>query len=203
MGFIKELFSKQGCAFCGNEVGALSRTKMKDGEFICSECFKAKCSPFFSAVLYTKDEVQKHMNYMEKQMEFYDKVYSEIPEDKKEKIAKFITSETIVFCDELGMFEVINGKTKLSKTKELFRYDQIRDFKFEVKNNTVEGGKKYSEVNIVLKLLSDRNPDAELENFFTNTDLKKHTHPYATEFKFLVDRNVDEINGGLLGKKLD
>ena len=27
MGFIKELFSKQGCAFCGNEVGALSRTK--------------------------------------------------------------------------------------------------------------------------------------------------------------------------------
>ena len=38
MGFFSELFSKQTCAFCGNQVGAMSRKKMQDKNFICKEC---------------------------------------------------------------------------------------------------------------------------------------------------------------------
>lgn len=32
------LFSKENCIICGSEVGALNRTKMDDGSYICSNC---------------------------------------------------------------------------------------------------------------------------------------------------------------------
>ena len=51
MGFLSNIFSKQTCEICKAEVGALSRTKLKDGTFVCSECTK-NCSKFFSPVLY-------------------------------------------------------------------------------------------------------------------------------------------------------
>ena len=36
--FFKKTFGKQTCAFCGNEVGMMKRTKIKNKEFICSDC---------------------------------------------------------------------------------------------------------------------------------------------------------------------
>ena len=45
MGFLSNLFSKQTCAFCDKEVGALSRKKLHDGNYICKECEK-NCSAF-------------------------------------------------------------------------------------------------------------------------------------------------------------
>ena len=32
------LFSKESCILCGNEVGAMNRTKLNNGTFICSDC---------------------------------------------------------------------------------------------------------------------------------------------------------------------
>lgn len=44
-GFFSNLFSKQTCAFCGKEVGALSRKRLSDKNYICKECEK-NCSAF-------------------------------------------------------------------------------------------------------------------------------------------------------------
>ena len=40
MGFFKNLFSKQACELCSKEVGALSRSKLKDGKYVCYDCLK-------------------------------------------------------------------------------------------------------------------------------------------------------------------
>ena len=46
MGLFSNLFSKQACSLCNTEVGALNRTKLKDGLYICKTC-KKDTSAFF------------------------------------------------------------------------------------------------------------------------------------------------------------
>ena len=82
MGFFKDLVSKKGCELCQKEVGALSREKLKDGTFICSDCRK-ECSKFFSPTLYTLEDVKKHIEYMKLQDELYKKEFESLPADKK------------------------------------------------------------------------------------------------------------------------
>ncbi len=201
MGLFSNLLKKEECAFCYKEVGMLSRTKLKDDTFICSDCVK-DCSPYISAVRYTKEEIDKHIRYMQKQDEFYRTVFLEDP--NLETISKFI-NESIIFSDKYAMFAIVNGKTKLRHYQNVFRYDQIRDFKMYKENNPEDAKTKYSEIGVVIKLLSDSKSDTELENFFTSEDLKEYTCPYldSDEFKLLTDRNVNEVTGGLLSRKLE
>ena len=35
MGIFKNIFGKKTCALCGNECGVMSRTKIKNGDYIC------------------------------------------------------------------------------------------------------------------------------------------------------------------------
>ena len=51
--FFKKTFGKQTCAFCGKEVGMMSRDKIKNDEFICSDC-KRTCSRFIQVYRMTK-----------------------------------------------------------------------------------------------------------------------------------------------------
>ncbi|MCR4711984.1 MAG: DUF4428 domain-containing protein [Clostridia bacterium] len=52
------LFSKEECFCCGKRVGALSRIKIKSGEFLCTDCQK-NGHPFIHVAEMTKDEVEK------------------------------------------------------------------------------------------------------------------------------------------------
>ncbi len=45
MGFLKKLFEKKECAFCGGEIGLLGNRKLEDGN-MCKDCAK-KLSPWF------------------------------------------------------------------------------------------------------------------------------------------------------------
>lgn len=55
------LFSKEACAFCSTEVGALKRSKLATKEFICDEC-KHKTN-YFARMSYTsKDAAQRMMD---------------------------------------------------------------------------------------------------------------------------------------------
>ena len=49
------LFSKETCAFCGTEVGALKRSKLATKEFICNDC-KRKTN-YFARMSYTSKEI--------------------------------------------------------------------------------------------------------------------------------------------------
>ena len=53
------LFSKETCAFCGTEVGALKRSKLATKEFICNEC-KHKTN-YFARMSYTSKEAAQRM----------------------------------------------------------------------------------------------------------------------------------------------
>ena len=53
------LFSKEACAFCGTEVGALKRSKLATKEFICNDC-KRKTN-YFARMSYTSKEAAQRM----------------------------------------------------------------------------------------------------------------------------------------------
>ena len=55
------VFSKEICAFCGTEVGALKRSKLATKEFICNDC-KRKTN-YFARMSYTsRDAAQRMMD---------------------------------------------------------------------------------------------------------------------------------------------
>ena len=80
--------------------------------------------------------------------------------------------------------------------KELFRYDQIKDYEVYAKPNTStgDGQKKYSEVGIKIKLNCKIGMDAagnsEIEN--------RLSHPYVEELNILCARNTDIDTDGTL-----
>lgn len=199
MGFIKNLFSKQKCELCENEVGALSRVKLKDGTYICSDCRK-NTSAFINIQKLTLDEVKKHIEYMKKQNDFYEEKFATLSDKEVVRCVR-IGYAGIVFADSLGMFEIINGETKKKNYKELFRYDQIKDFEVYAKVNTTTGEnqKKYAETGV--KIIMDCAED--VGNFSASEEERKRLHPYAMEFILPIARNVDNKDGGMIKNHLN
>ena len=198
MGFLSNLFSKQTCELCGKEVGALSRSKLNDGKYICYDCTK-NCSAFFPVVRYSLEEVKQHIEYMKKMDSFCKEVFDK--DTNKKDFALMFQKTGIRLSDSLGMFEIITSKTKQKNYRELFRYDQIWDFKLYGKENTGENvTKKYNETGIKIKMISKLDNDP-LINVSNNYDVFKH--PYAQEFEVLCNHSTDTLDGGLLLKHLD
>ena len=193
MGLFSKLFSKETCELCSKEVGALSRVKLKDGLYICKDCQK-ETSAFFKAENYSLDEVKKHIEYMKKQNELYEKEFATLPKDKIERNVHQ-GYYGIAFADDLAMFEIILPETSKRHYKELFRYDQIKDFEVYGKENisTQSGEKKYSETGIRIMM----NCAADISNASSSKEARKYMHPYAFEFILPVSKNVDYKDGGL------
>ena len=199
MGFLKNLFAKQTCELCGKEVGALSRVKLADGTFMCSDCRK-DTSAFINIQKYGIEDVKKHIEYMKKQNEFYESEFATLSDKEVVRCVK-VGYAGIVFADKLGMFEIINANTKKKNYKELFRYDQIKDFEVYTKENTNTGEnqKKYAETGI--RIIMDSAGD--VGNFAANTEERKRLHPYAMEFIIPISRNVDYPDGGMIKPHLN
>lgn len=198
MGFFSNLFSKQACELCGKEVGALSRTKLKDGKYICSDCTK-NCSAFYPAVRFTLEEVKQHMEYMKNMDSFCKEVFD--PNTNKKDFALLFQKTGIKFCDDIGMFEIITSKTKQKNYRELFRYDQIWDFKLYGKENTGENvTKKYSETGVKIKMICKMDTDPFIN---VNNNYDEFKHPYAQEFEIPCNHSTDVLDGGMLLKHLD
>jgi len=190
MGFFSELFSKQTCCFCDKQVGALSRKKLKDKNFICKECEK-NCSAFLDPCRFDTEYIKQHIEYMKKQDILYKKEFETL--DKKKR-ARFVHEGYygLEFADDIAMFEVIDPKAKKRNYKELFRYDQIKDYEIYAKPNTStgDGQKKYSEVGIKIKMNCKIGMNgvgnSEIEN--------RLSHPYVEELNILCARNTDNSN---------
>ena len=187
MGFLSNLFSKQTCAFCGKQVGALGRKKLTDGNYICKECEK-NCSAFIDPSRFDTDYIKAHMEYMKKQDTLYKKEFETLDKKKRER---FVHEGYygLEFADDIAMFEVIDPKANKRNYKELFRYDQIKDYEVYSKPNTSteEGAKKYSEVGIRIKMSCQIGPNA----VGMSDAEKKLSHPYVSELNILCARNTD------------
>ena len=187
MGFISNLFSKQSCVFCNKEVGALNRKKLHDGNYLCKECEK-NCSAFIDPARFDTEYIKQHMEYMKKQDELYKKEFETLDKEKRKRYVHE-GYYGLEFADDIAMFEVIDPKANKKNYKELFRYDQIKDYEIYAKPNTTtgDGQKKYAEVGIKIKMNCRIGIDAvgnsEAEN--------KLAHPYVEELNILCARNTD------------
>lgn len=189
MGFFSNLFSKQSCEFCGNQVGALSRKKLKDSKYICKECEK-NCSAFIDPCRFDMEYMKEHMEYMKKQDILYKKEFEPLDKKQKDRIVHE-GYHGIVFADDIAMFEVVHPKANKKNYKELFRYDQIVNYKVYTVNSmsTEEGAKKYSEVGVTIDIRCAIGDEALGEN---NVESKRIYHPYVEELKILCGRDEDD-----------
>ena len=122
--WLKGTFGKQTCAFCGNEVGMLKRTKIKSKEFICNDCGYG-CSRYIQKYRYTKDELLGHMEYMKRQ----DALYQQIQDEATQVVPSATNRQSIEFYDGHGMFRIRDlSEDRKPWKKELFRYDQVAKY---------------------------------------------------------------------------
>ncbi len=193
MGFLGNLFSKQNCDICDKEVGILGRIRLRDKSYICRNCGK-NASQLFRLGYHDLEDVQKHLQYMEKANELYEKEFAKLEKDQIDYCGHH-GSYKIGFADSIGMFEVISPQMKKSNNKELFRYDQIDGFGpyYDLNAaNRSEGEKKYREYGVLIKMRC-------AEDFAqANADdaQRKLMHPYAIEIRIPIQHNVDNPSGG-------
>ena len=193
MGFLGNLFSKQACGICGKEVGALSRTRLEDDNYICHECDK-NASALFRLGYYDLKSTEKHLKYMEKANELYEKEFANLDKSQVDYCGHH-GSYKIGFADSIGMFEVISPTMKKSHKKELFRYDQIDSFGpyYEMNSlNRSEGEKKFKEYGVHIKMRCAE----DFAQVKAGATEKKMMHPYAIEIKIPIQHNVDNPSGG-------
>lgn len=187
------LFSKETCCFCNNEVGLLSRKKIKNKNYICKDCEK-NCSAYIEVSNFDSEFLTEHIEYMKKQNTLYEEEVE--PLDKKEK-ERFVSGwDGIVFIDSIGMFEVISPKYNKKTVKELFRYDQVQDFDYYTVDNSSQEGKKYSEAGIEITFRCPID-----ENGWTNNEVAGgRQHPYVSKIRIPFEKNTDDANCGSLAK---
>ena len=120
--WFKKTFGKQICAFCGKEVGMMGRDKIKNDEFICSDC-KRTCSRYVQVYRYTKDELLGHMEYMKRQGKLVESM-----EGLKERRVPSAGRQGILFYDEAGMFRIYDVDNDHRYAMEMIRYDQVAKY---------------------------------------------------------------------------
>ena len=120
--WFKKTFGKQTCAFCGKEVGMMGRDKIKNDEFICSDC-KRTCSRYVQVYRYTKDELLGHMEYMKRQGKLVESM-----EGLKERRVPSAGRQGILFYDEAGMFRIYDMDNDHRYAMEMIRYDQVAKY---------------------------------------------------------------------------
>lgn len=177
MGIFKNIFGKKTCALCGNECGVMSRTKIKNGDYLCDSCGDL-CSRYIRLSELTLDEIKGHIEYMRMQNKLFDEVYSK--EGNKETIPLTLKEAGIEFCDDLGMFRIkYKNYTGRGKMNELFRYDQVASYdEYYDETQPSEPGKspEFKGGGLKIKLLTK-----DMNNI--NTDNKKglRSHPYIKQ----------------------
>ena len=120
--WFKKTFGKQTCAFCGKEVGMMSRDKIKNDEFICSDC-KRNCSRYIQVYRMTKDELLGHMEYMKRQGKLVESM-----EGLKARRVPSAGRQGILFYDEAGMFRIYDADKDHRYAMEMIRYDQVAQY---------------------------------------------------------------------------
>lgn len=173
MDWLKGTFGKQTCAFCGNEVGMLKRTKIKNKEFICNDCGHG-CSRYIQKYRYTKDELLIHMDYMKRQ----DALYHRLEGQFTLAVPSATNKQSIEFYDNHGMFRIRDlSVDRQDWKKELFRYDQVAKYEpYLEEGEPDEPGKPkvFGECGVDITLVGASEDAGELRQGL-------RPHPYVTE----------------------
>ena len=186
--WFKKTFGKQTCAFCGKEVGMMGRDKIKNDEFICSDC-KRTCSRYIHVYRLTKDELLGHMEYMKRQGKLVDSM-----EGLKERRVPSAGRQGILFYDEAGMFRVYDMDKDHRYAMEMIRYDQVAKYEPYIEEGEPdEPGKPkvFGECGVVLTLVGGMDDLSRMPKGL-------RAHPYITnEIKIKIndrDKHIGELD---------
>jgi len=183
--FFKNIFGKKNCDFCGEQVGMMSRNKIKNDAFICNKC-KYNCSKYIRVSRFTKEELAGHIEYMKRQDRLYKEVVSET---KVYTVPSAFDQQAIAFYDECGMFRIFDRHENKDQLVELFRYDQVASWeKYLEETQPAEAGKpkEFKEYGVKIKMISKMD---------TTSELKPGTmpHPYIVdEIKICLSKKTDK-----------
>ena len=172
MGFFSNLFGKQTCCLCGTECGPLKRDKIKDKQYICSDCTR-KCSEYVKLSELDKNAVEDHIRFMEKR----EKIYQDLLQNSKcSALPSTVREKGIRFYDDYGFLVIAaNKNTKNKVNHEVIRYDEVMSYEMYTEmNKPTEQGKPetFKEDGIILKLVAP-NP-----NMGAADSSNKNQHPY-------------------------
>lgn len=152
MGLFQKMFGKESCTLCGKECGMMHRTKIKGGEYVCSDCAKL-CSKYARLSEMDKQQVEEHIEYMNRQQRIYSELFAGA---KKDTFPSPLTKQGISFADELGMFAIVEKTDAQNKINhELFRYDQVAGYeRYVEKEKSFEEGKDdtFKEAGVKIRL---------------------------------------------------
>lgn len=186
--WFKKTFSKQPCAFCGNEVGMMKRDKIKDKEFICHDC-RRTCSQYIQVYRHTKDELLGHMEYMKRQGKLYEQL-----EGKFSLVVPSATiKQSVEFYDDYGMFRIRDRDTDNRYAKEFIRYDQVAKYEpYLEEGEPQEAGKPkvFGECGVDITLVGANDDPGQLKKGL-------RAHPYITETIRVCLNNRDKHIGEL------
>lgn len=172
MDWLKGTFGKQTCAFCGNEVGMLKRTKIKNKEYICNDCGRG-CSRHIQKYRYTKDELLGHIEYMKRQGRLYEQL-----EGKFTLVVPSATiKQSVEFYDDHGLFRIRDRDTDSRYAKEFIRYDQVAKYEpYLEEGEPDEPGKPkvFGECGVDITLVGAEDDMGEFRRGL-------RPHPYITE----------------------
>lgn len=188
MDWLKGTFGKQTCAFCGNQVGMLKRTKIKNKEFICNDCSYG-CSRYIQKYRYTKDELLGHMEYMKRQ----DALYQKIGEKFTVAVPSATNKQSVEFYDDYGMFRIRDRDVNDRYLKEFFRYDQVAKYEpYLEEGEPDEPGKPkvFGECGVDITLVGAADDQDELRKGL-------RAHPYVAETIRVCVNNRDKHIGEL------
>lgn len=185
--FFKNIFGKKPCAFCGKEVGMMKRTKIKNKEYICSDC-DDMCSFHIKKYKFTKDELSGHMEYMKRM----DKLFTDhVSETKSYLLPSAYSDMAIEFFDDAGFFRIRDRRYEGSGGKkyptELFRYDTVASYEpYLLEDEPSEQGKEkvFRECGIKIKFVGALDVNEELKNGL-------RAHPYITDEVKVVFANSE------------
>jgi len=169
--FFKKTFGKQLCAFCGQEVGMMSRDKIKNDAFICSDC-KRTCSRYIQVYRLTKDQLLGHMEYMKYQGKLVESL-----EGLKARRIPSAGRQGILFYDEVGMFRIYDVDNDHRYAMEMIRYDQVAKYEPYIDEaEPDEPGKEkiFGECGVKLTLVGEMNDLSRMPKGL-------RAHPYITQ----------------------
>ena len=130
--------AKHNCAICGAEVGLMSEQKLADGNYICRKVCSKKTFKVFDKVSATLDDVNAHIEQIEKGTKIWNEVFVPLQstKNKEEKLRQIYGLKDVLAYVSLstGLFAItenrykffIFGKSTLAcvyRVADLYGYD--------------------------------------------------------------------------------
>ena len=196
MGFLSNLFGKQTCCVCGSECGPMSRTKIKNKEYVCDMCAR-NCSLYVRLSEMDKEEAEAHMKFMEGRNRAYE---GELANAEGANVIRYpglkLDADGYTMYMDYGVF-VIRHKTdnRHKNYTEVIRFDEIDtvDYYVEKTPATQDKPEAFKEFGVKFNLVSDK-PGSHMSKDSLNKN--PHPHPYIHhEIKLCLSKDEKRAKG--------